>query len=122
MNKQKCSDKGYTLIEGIVAISLLSVGMVLVFSFLGLLLQTQMRSSIVFQEAKEINSLCDELKYELGTQAQPSQDKINHFLQVRYPNYQLVGIRAAGAGNYWIIEIVDRRMPENHFFINYYGV
>jgi prepilin-type N-terminal cleavage/methylation domain-containing protein len=122
MNRKMFAENGYTLIEGIVAIALLSVGMVLVFSFLGLLLQAQFRSSIVLEEALAVNSLCDELKYELGGQALPSEEKISHFLQAHYPQYQLVSIRAAGANNYWIIEIKDLRMPENHFFFNYYGV
>ncbi|MDI3536984.1 MAG: hypothetical protein PWR12_1715 [Eubacteriaceae bacterium] len=122
MNRKMFAENGYTLIEGIVAIALLSVGMVLVFSFIGLLLQAQFRSSIVLEEALAINGLCDELKQELGGQVVPTEDKINHFLEANYPEYRLVSITAAAANNYWIIEIADLRMPENHFYLNYYGV
>ncbi|WKY47115.1 prepilin-type N-terminal cleavage/methylation domain-containing protein [Eubacteriaceae bacterium ES3] len=122
MNKIRVmSEKGFTLLEGIVAIAITSAGMLLLLSFLGLLLESQFRSAIVFEEAMEINSLSDGIRKELDGQRIADQDKIVRFLEMEYPDYKLVGIGIADAENYWIIEVEDQRKTENHFFINYYG-
>lgn len=109
--------KGYTLTEGIVALALLSVGMVAVFSFLGLAVEAQLNSEITLNEALEINSLCDELKYELD--GVPEKNQIIVFLQSNYPDYRLVDLDKEN--NIWIIEIENERKPQNHFFVAYYG-
>lgn len=114
--KSKDSEKGFTLIEGIVAIAIAAISLVLVFSLLTLSLDLNIRSRLLLADSAKVNSLADHLrdKKSAGWDDQAIED----FLDQEYPEFSLVSSSQAGPDDLVMLELVGKDKP---YYIVYWG-
>ena len=114
--KSKDSEKGFTLIEGIVAIAIAAISLVLVFSLLTLSLDLNIKSRLLLADSAKVNSLADHLrdKKSAGWDDQAIED----FIGQEYPEFSLVSFSQTGPDNLAMFEVMNEDRP---YYILYWG-
>lgn len=97
--KNKASNKGFTLIEGILAIAIASIGLVLILSLIGMSLEINIKSQYRLKDSTQINSLADHLRSQKDILT--DDQAINSWLQVVYPDYRMVESYQTAVKNVW---------------------
>lgn len=97
--KTKGSNKGFTLIEGILAIAIASIGLVLILSLIGMGLEINIKSQYQLKDSSQINSLADHLRSQKNIQA--DDQAIDSWLQAVYPDFRLIEFYETAVKNIW---------------------
>ncbi len=114
--KNKKNEKGFTLVEGILAIAIAAVGLVLVFSLLTLSLDLNIKSQFLLRHATGLNSLADHLREK---KARGYDDQaIDDFLQDHYPGFSLVGQSQTQVEGLVMLQVKGN---DKDYYITYYG-
>lgn len=112
-------DKGFTLIEGIVAIAIASVGLVLILSLIGMSLDINIKAQFLLNHSAKINSLADELRRK--EIAHEDNQAIDDWLQENYPEFTLQDFYQTEIENLWMIEIEQKDHKKKNYYIAFYG-
>lgn len=86
--------KGYTLVEAIIAIAVCGFGLAMILGLYGMVIKTEMVSRTIYEQSLEINSIADEINLSLNNAAAESlADQVTVILENNYPDYQLAEIK-----------------------------
>lgn len=103
------SQKGYTIIEAIIAIAVCGSGLAMILGLYGVAIKTEMVSKAIFEQSLEINSITDEINLSLKDGSSKSlTERVETVLISKYPDYQLVEVRQEGQIKLYNLEIIHK--------------
>jgi hypothetical protein len=103
------SQKGYTIMEAIIAIAVCGSGLAMILGLVGMAVKTEMISKNIFEQSVEINSIADDIKLCLKEEsAQNLQERVGWVLTSKYPDYQLAGVKTDCQTNLYTLEILHK--------------
>ena len=115
--RTKHLNKGFTLIEGILAIAIASIGLLFIFSFIGMNLDIHIKSQFLLEDSSILNALGDELRKE---KSKGCDDRgIVQFLQEKYPEFTLIEYYETEIENLWMFKLKNE--DQKNYYIAYYG-
>lgn len=111
--KIKDNQRGFTLIEGLLAIAIALIGLVLIFSLIGLSLDINIKSQFLLADSANLNSLADQVR------KQKSKDgRIDQFLEQNYPDFILIESHQTDLENLVILQVNHK---DKDYYIAYCG-
>ncbi|MEO1814873.1 MAG: hypothetical protein ABGU93_04675 [Acetobacterium sp.] len=103
------SQKGYTIMEAIIAIAVCGSGLAMILGLIGMAIKTEMVSKTIFEQSVEINSIADDISLCLKEEsAQNLQERVGRVLTSKYPDYQLTGVRLDSLTHLYTLEILHK--------------
>lgn len=103
------SQRGYTIIEAIIAIAVCGSGLAMILGLIGMSIKTEMVSKTIFEQSVEINSIADDINLSLKEEsAQNLPDRVAGVLTSKYPDYQLAGVKPDPQTNLYTLEILHK--------------
>lgn len=108
-------NRGFTLIEGILAIAIASIGLLLILSFIGMNLNIHIKSQLLLEDSTTLNALGDELRKEKNKG--DDGRRIDQFLQEKYPEFTLIEYYETEIENLWMFKL--RNEDQKNYYITY---
>lgn len=103
------SQRGYTLIEAIIAITVCGFGLAMILGLYGMAIKTEMVSKAIFEQSLEINSIIDEINLSLMNDPAGSlSESVGFILENDYPDYQLEEIKQETQPNLYRLKILNK--------------
>lgn len=103
------SQRGYTIIEAIIAIAVCGSGLAMILGLVGMAIKTEMVSKTIFEQSVEINSIADDIKLCLMEEsAETLSERVAGVLTSKYPEYQLAGVKPDRQTSLYTLEILHK--------------
>lgn len=108
------SQRGYTLVEAIIAIAVCGFGLAMILGLYGMSIKTAMASETIFEQSVTINSIADDINLSVTRESTGNLvQSVEAILANKYPDYYLSEIKAAHLNNLYDLEIIHKGVNSN---------